>query len=236
MGRIGTALLATALVAAMAVAPAPAAGQDGRSAGRRAPDGTATSVVYLVRHAETSDDDPADPTLSDAGRARARRLATVLSDAGIERIHSTPFRRTMGTARPVAEALALEIHVYDPRDPGSRDSLLAQLRDGGRHLVVGHSNTTPAMVRALGADPGAPIREDEHDRLYVVFLSGSTATSALLHYGELPASADSTSARTVRSSIRSRSTVTPRPGSSRGTATRPSSSIVHSGRTTSRSQ
>lgn len=42
--------------------------------------------------------------------------------------------------------------------------------------------------------------------------------------------------RTVRFSTRSRSTVTPKPGRSRGTVTRPSASIVHSGLTMSACQ
>ncbi len=44
------------------------------------------------------------------------------------------------------------------------------------------------------------------------------------------------SQRTVRASTRSRSTVTPMPGWSRGTLTKPSESIVHSGSTMSRAQ
>lgn len=188
--RTTTGILAAAVAAVAGLAPGPgaAAAQEGASARAGAgPGGTAVppaSVVYLVRHAETADDDPRDPTLSDAGEARARRLARVLADAGIDRIHSTPFRRTLGTARPVAEAVGLGIERYDPREPASRRALLAALRSGGRHLVVGHSNTTPDLVRALGGEPGEPIREDEHDRLYVVHLTGGTATTVLLRFGE----------------------------------------------------
>jgi hypothetical protein len=39
-------------------------------------------------------------------------------------------------------------------------------RTGGRHLVVGPSTTTPAMVELLGGEPTAPIHEQgEFDRL-----------------------------------------------------------------------
>jgi len=39
----------------------------------------------------------------------------------------------------------------------------------GRHLVVGHSNTTPQLTELLGGDGGEPIVEaTEYDRLYVV--------------------------------------------------------------------
>ena len=43
--------------------------------------------------------------------------------------------------------------------------------DFGNHLVVGHSNTPPMLVEALGGAPGGPIGEDEYDRLYVVTLA-----------------------------------------------------------------
>ena len=40
-------------------------------------------------------------------------------------------------------------------------------RDGLRHLVVGHSNTTPPLVELFGGDAGPPIDEaSEYDRLY----------------------------------------------------------------------
>ncbi|HEX6202017.1 MAG TPA: hypothetical protein VF100_03370, partial [Thermoanaerobaculia bacterium] len=56
--------------------------------------------------------------------------------------------------------------IYDPRRLAE---LAAALRAGeGTVLVVGHSNTTPELVRLLGGDPGAPIAHDEHDRLYRV--------------------------------------------------------------------
>ncbi|NIP98279.1 MAG: hypothetical protein GWO24_34675, partial [Akkermansiaceae bacterium] len=67
----------------------------------------------------------------------------------------------------MAEMSGVETRAYDPRDlPG----LVKKLKvAGGRHLVVGHSGTTPALAKLLGGEPGAPIDEKgEYDRLYVV--------------------------------------------------------------------
>ena len=57
--------------------------------------------------------------------------------------------------------------------------------EGGRHLVVGHSNTTPELVTLLGGSPGTPIEEaDEYDRLYLVEVSPhGDVGSTLLRYG-----------------------------------------------------
>ena len=140
-------------------------------------------VVYLVRHAERADDGTSqDPELSEEGRERADLLARMLVDAGITHIHSTDYARTQQTGAPLAAALGMEVMSYDPRDlPGTAARLRAT---PGRHLVLGHSNTTPELVAALGGEPGPPIEEaTEYDRLYVVVLEAEGAVSTLLRYG-----------------------------------------------------
>ncbi len=140
-------------------------------------------VVYLVRHAEkekTGD----DPELSPPGQQRAATLAKVLQDSGLAYIHSSDYKRTRDSASPIATKLGLTVELYDPLD---LPALVRQLRArGGRHLVVGHSNTTPALAELLGGQPGAPIDEAaEYDRLYVVVTDpGGTTTSIILRYGQ----------------------------------------------------
>ncbi len=139
-----------------------------------------SGTAYLVRHAEkvTGDaamliEDPRDPPLTEAGDARAAALAERLSDAGVTEIWSTDTTRTRDTAAPLAARLGLDVQLYDPFDlPG----FAAQLKSNpsATVLVVGHSNTTPQLAEALGADPGAPIVEkSEYDRLYVIDLETS---------------------------------------------------------------
>lgn len=169
--RRRTFILLLALTALPLALPAIAQAQDG------------TVVVYLVRHAERAEDGTNDPPISEAGWARARLVGTMLADAGLTHIHSTDFKRTRSTGEPAAEATGLDILSYNPRDlPG----FAAQLRSmPGRHLVLGHSNTTPQLVEALGGDPGDPIEEMEYDRLYIVTIVGDTVSTVLLRFGEL---------------------------------------------------
>jgi broad specificity phosphatase PhoE len=162
-------LAAFVLVSITAAPPCAAGGSpDAAAAGAASPD-----RILLVRHAETAGEG-SDPELSEEGSRRAERLADLLAEEGVERIFSTDLRRTRDTAAPLAGRLGLEVELYDHR---ALPDLAERLRaEGGVVLVVGHSNTTPALVELLGGDPGEPIAHDEHDRLYRVDLpSGQTA-------------------------------------------------------------
>lgn len=139
-------------------------------------------VVFLVRHAERAEDGTDDPPISEAGAERARLLEAMLRDAGVDRIHTTDLKRTRQTGAPLAERLGLGFEVYDPRD---LPAFAARLRAApGRHVVLGHSNTTPALVSALGGVSGDPIADAEYDRLYVVVIPpAGPVTTTLLRFG-----------------------------------------------------
>lgn len=136
-------------------------------------------TIYLARHAEAVGEDDAR-RLTAEGRARAEALAEFLQAQAkepIERIFSTDYPRTLETARPIAERLGLEVELYDPQDlPAFAERLKSM---GQTVLVVGHSNTTPALVELLGGAPGEPIDEPtEFDRLYRVEVpSGETVVT-----------------------------------------------------------
>ncbi len=140
-------------------------------------------VVFLVRHGEKADLGK-DPELSPAGRERAAILANTLRNAEIEHVHSSDYSRTRETAAPTAAQYGLEVRLYNPRD---LPALVGELRKtGGRHLVVGHSTTTPSMVMLLGGKPHSAINEaGEFDRLYIVTIGeDGAASSVMMYYGE----------------------------------------------------
>ena len=152
------------------------------------------TLILLVRHAERADDgggdpqmamDPQlaqDPPLSEAGRARSELLAEMVRDVGITHIHTTDYRRTRETARPTSESTGVEMAVYDPSE---LDAFASELRSTpGRHLVVGHSNTTHDLVSALGGDPGPIIEPLEYDRLYLVSIEDARVETVLLRFGD----------------------------------------------------
>jgi broad specificity phosphatase PhoE len=123
------------------------------------------ATFVVVRHAEKAQDDPRDP--SPAGRARAERLAGMLADAPLAAVYATPFRRTRATAQPAARLHGLTVTTYDAAQPAA--ALAARLRASharGTVLVVGHSNTAPALAAALCACVVEPMPKDEYGRYY----------------------------------------------------------------------
>lgn len=152
----------------------------------------ATTTVIFVRHAEKEAVPAEDPGLSEAGQRRATELARQLVDAdvvpgvGVDAIYSTPFRRTVETAKPVADALELQIMTYDAADTEAfLDSVIREYK-GKIILVVGHSNTVPLMIGNMGASKSVPpIAEGEYDNIYLVSIPWFGKTKTIrLRYGE----------------------------------------------------
>ena len=137
-------------------------------------------AFVIVRHAEKATDAGDDPSLTDAGRARATALARALADAPVVAVYSTAYARTQETAAPTASAHALPVTTYDAREPA--DALATRLlaaHDAGTVLVVGHSNTVPAIATALCGCAVPAMEETEYDRqLIVTFDADGNATLA----------------------------------------------------------
>lgn len=131
-------------------------------------------VVVVVRHAEKASNTARDPDLSAAGRARAEALAERLRGLPLAVAYATPFKRTQQTAAPTAQAQGVELVVreFSSRDPDTDAQALreALLRDhrGEAVLVVGHSNTVPAIVEALSGVEVEVMPETEYDRISLV--------------------------------------------------------------------
>lgn len=119
----------------------------------RAPDATGPALVLVVRHAEKADNSD-DPVLSAAGEARALALAEALSDADVDHVIVTHRQRTRLTAAPLLSVRGLTPEVVPfGRDMAEHVAAVAaavRRRAGEVVLVVGHSNTVPAIVHALG--------------------------------------------------------------------------------------
>lgn len=127
----------------------------------------AQPTVIVVRHGEKLDSSR-DPVLSPAGEARAQRLMQMLASSGISMIYTTEYRRTGLLAAPLARQLGLAPQVVPAADGASLLKKLAAHANGETVLVVGHSNTVPAVLKGLGHAEPVRIDEAEFDNLFVL--------------------------------------------------------------------
>jgi broad specificity phosphatase PhoE len=140
------------------------------------------TVVLVVRHAERAPGS-GDVPLSEAGKTRARALAAVGTATGVQVIIHTQYQRTQQTAAPLAQALGLT-----PIVVGTQSDVAAHVRDvaaaarqhtGKTVLVVGHSNTVPHIVTALGGPKLSDLCDAEYDALFTVILDAEGGTRVI---------------------------------------------------------
>ena len=144
-------------------------------------------IVVLVRHAERADAPPGDVALSDTGRVRAEELAIALAEVRLDTIITTQFRRTRDTAAPLTRELKLTPVIVQAGDdpPSHARAVAAAVRAGGQSvLVVGHSNTVPAIIAALGGPAMEELCDSEYSSLFtLVLVPGQPARLVQSHYG-----------------------------------------------------
>src|SRR5437016_8436734 len=129
---------------------------------------SAQPVIVIVRHAEKAANGGKDPDLSSAGRARADELARILRDSGITAIFTTEFKRTQETAAPTATSIHVTPTVVPAKDTTALVAKLHQL--SGNALVVGHGDTIPNIVKALGISVPVNIPDADYTELLIVAL------------------------------------------------------------------
>ena len=132
--------------------------------------------VCVMRHLNTPQGER-DPDLLPEGRRAAEALAARLGRTGLRAIYVSDFRRTRETAAPLAARLRLTPIVYDPADtPG----LIARVRAGPQPaLIVGHSNTVPDIIEALGGTRPAPLVHADFGDLWWIGPAGATVRTRI---------------------------------------------------------
>lgn len=138
---------------------------------------TAPTTVVIVRHAEAVPDAGRDPALADGGRARAAALADALRDAGVAAVYTTQFQRTRLTGTDVAAAANVQVTVR-PIEGSATDYAAAlaahvlSTHAGHTVVIVGHSNTVPALVKAFSGVAMPDLAHDSYDTMFVISARG----------------------------------------------------------------
>lgn len=131
----------------------------------------AQQAVILVRHAELQSAPMAGPKqvpLSEDGSARAKRLAGLLKDSGIDAIYVTDFVRTNKTAEPLSREIHKTLTVLPKGDPRELVERLRKNHRGQTVLLVGHTDTLPGLLKALGYPADIEIEPQDYGNIFIV--------------------------------------------------------------------
>jgi broad specificity phosphatase PhoE len=149
--------------------------------------GLGQTTIILLRHAEKdttlqgSTMMTANPPLSKAGKERAARLVSILEKYKVDEIYSTDYTRTKETIAPFANKINKPIQLYDPK---TISAFTEQLRNENKTIVViGHSNTTPALVNLLVKENKFKTLDDnEYGTYWIVKIKDGKAEAEEMKY------------------------------------------------------
>lgn len=146
-----------------------------------------TTVVILVRHAETVASTTGDPDLSPDGEKRAALLgsfvADLLSGDKVDYLYAADTRRAQQTAAAVANHFKLPINLIAGSDWDSLATRIKRAHRGETVVVVGYATTIPGVVNQLSAR-SVTLEEGEFDSIFVVVIPSPGQTRVLrLRYG-----------------------------------------------------
>jgi phosphohistidine phosphatase SixA len=134
--------------------------------------------IVIVRHAEKANDGTSDPPLTNAGQARAKRLAEILTGARVAALYATQYQRTQQTLAPLAAQTGLPIIVRPITSEGPRDHAVQLAQEilssdnTGTVVIAGHSNTVDDLTVAFNATPVDELAHSDYDSLFLLQVCG----------------------------------------------------------------
>lgn len=153
-----------------------------------------TVQLLLIRHALPLRSEPglgSDPDLSEEGIEQAKRLPDALARFPITRLVSSPQRRSIQTAQPVADALGLTAEIDDRLAEYDRDmehyipieQIAAEFPEELARLAQGHLPSTvdeTAFLDRINAGIADLVASGDHEDTIAVFTHGGVI-NGLLH-------------------------------------------------------
>jgi broad specificity phosphatase PhoE len=150
--------------------------------------------LLLIRHTLPLRSEPgqgSDPDLSEEGIEQAKRLPDALARFPITRLVSSPQRRSVQTAQPVADALGLTVEIDERLAEYDRDmehyipveQIAAEFPEELARLAQGHlpsSVDEPAFLARIDAGIRDLVASGDHEDTVAVFSHGGVI-NALLH-------------------------------------------------------
>ncbi len=138
----------------------------------------AAQTVIVVRHADRA----AGDDLVAAGLQRAQDLKASLAAAGVTMVITSDTQRARLTGAPTAEATHAQVR--ELAEPAAIAAAVRAAPPASTVLVVGHSNTVPKIVEALGGPAGLPeLGAACFDAMFVIQLGGPKPKVVQTRYG-----------------------------------------------------
>jgi 2,3-bisphosphoglycerate-dependent phosphoglycerate mutase len=126
-------------------------------------------IFFMMRHTETDKKGGGEPTLSDAGKERARRFGKLVKGSRIDAIASTNIKRAMQTADEIYHLVGgPPMLTFPPEMQHQWYDNLVQEGLGKTYVYVGHSNTIPSFLTMLGIKEPLVISEENYSEFIVV--------------------------------------------------------------------
>ncbi|MEE9392393.1 MAG: nuclear transport factor 2 family protein [Planctomycetota bacterium] len=138
---------------------------------------TKTTTVILLRHAEKIiEKGERNPDLSELGKKRAANLTALLATAEINAVLASQFKRTQQTVQPCAQSHRLEVQVVKAQRPDLTVKKIQDEYEGGCVVVAGHSNTVPAIAKALGVKEKIVLSEQDYGDVFIIRVDAAGTT------------------------------------------------------------
>jgi broad specificity phosphatase PhoE len=141
--------------------------------------------VYIVRHGEK--EAGKDPVLTPAGMQRAEDLYQLLKNKDIARIYATPYKRTQMTGDSLRVKLSIDTSIYAADTVGTDliQKIISHNDKGKNILIIGHSNTVPALVRHLGVGDFEikELSESSFDNIFLITYKKRKPVVKRMKYG-----------------------------------------------------
>lgn len=139
---------------------------------------------YFIRHAEkdTTDASNQDPKLTETGKKRAQDWVRTFKDIDFDLIYSSDYKRSINTAKPIANAKNKEIKFYNTEKLNDKD--FQENTKNKTVLVVGHRNLNPEWVNyILGKKKYQELEENVYGSLFIVTIHpNGERTSQVLYF------------------------------------------------------
>jgi 2,3-bisphosphoglycerate-dependent phosphoglycerate mutase len=146
------------------------------------------NTYILLRHAEKDTIQPgskamnANPTLSKMGYKRAKKLVRTLKGYSIDSIFSTDFLRTTATVAPLAKKLHVPVSKYIHKTLSLFANQLLNVQNKTM-VIVGHSNSTPALVNLLIKQENyQALDETIFSKIFIVRIGNGKSTVEIIDY------------------------------------------------------